>query len=76
MDVTGHGDAIDRPRYLSLLHGIGVVCGLAALYIRGFGSPAVGFPIAITILVGLGVLFAVAGLIEGFVSPYYWRLFL
>lgn len=31
---------------------------------------------AFWVLVGLGVLFAVAGLIEGFVSPYYWRLFL
>jgi len=31
---------------------------------------------AFWVLVGLGVLFAVAGIIEGFLSPYYWRLFL
>lgn len=31
---------------------------------------------AFWVLVGLGLLLAVAGLIEGFVSPYYWRPFL
>lgn len=31
---------------------------------------------AFWVLVGIGVLLAIAGLIEGFVSPYYWRPFL
>jgi Integral membrane protein DUF95. len=31
---------------------------------------------AFWVLVGIGVLIAVAALIEGFVSPYYWRPFL
>lgn len=31
---------------------------------------------AFWVLVGVGVMIAVAGLIEGFVSPYYWRPFL
>ena len=31
---------------------------------------------AFWVTVGLGILFAVAGVIEGFVSPYYWRPFL
>ena len=31
---------------------------------------------AFRVLVGVGVLLAAAALIEGFVSPYYWRLFL
>ncbi|WP_418282908.1 stage II sporulation protein M [Halorubrum sp. DTA98] len=31
---------------------------------------------AFWVLMGVGILIAVAALIEGFVSPYYWRLFL
>ncbi|WP_143415549.1 stage II sporulation protein M, partial [Halorubrum sp. SD612] len=31
---------------------------------------------AFWVTVGLGILFAVAGVVEGFVSPYYWRPFL
>ncbi|MFW6000618.1 MAG: stage II sporulation protein M, partial [Halorubrum sp.] len=31
---------------------------------------------AFWVTVGLGVLFVVAAVIEGFVSPYYWRPFL
>ncbi|ARS89035.1 stage II sporulation protein M [Natrarchaeobaculum aegyptiacum] len=31
---------------------------------------------AFWVLVGLGILLAVAGFVEGFVSPYYWRPFL
>lgn len=31
---------------------------------------------AFWVLVGVGVLLAVAAILEGFVSPYYWRLFL
>ncbi|MFC6771347.1 stage II sporulation protein M, partial [Halorubrum pallidum] len=30
---------------------------------------------AFWVLVGLGILLAVAGFIEGFISPYYWRPF-
>ena len=31
---------------------------------------------AFWVLVGLGVVLAIAGLIEGFISPYYWRVFI
>lgn len=31
---------------------------------------------AFWVLIGLGILLAVAGVIEGFISPYYWRPFL
>lgn len=31
---------------------------------------------ATDVLIGLGVLFAIAAVIEGFISPYYWQLFL
>lgn len=31
---------------------------------------------AFWVLVGLGVVLAAAGLVEGFVSPYYWRVFI
>ncbi|CDK40609.1 uncharacterized protein BN903_59 [Halorubrum sp. AJ67] len=31
---------------------------------------------AFWVTVGLGILLGVAGIVEGFVSPYYWRPFL
>lgn len=54
-DGIGNRGTVGRPTYLPLMHSVGVVLGLIALYIRGLGSPAVGFPIAITILSGLGI---------------------
>lgn len=42
--------------YSTVLHGIGVVLSIIAVSLRGFGHPAIGFPIAIGILAGLGVL--------------------
>lgn len=48
-------NAVERPTYLAAIHGAGVIFAVAALFIRGLDSPAVGFPIAITILIGLSI---------------------
>lgn len=59
-DGTADGDdagagGVRRPGWVRGLHGAGVVISLVALAMRGLDSPAVGFPIAIAILAGLGV---------------------
>jgi hypothetical protein len=42
--------------YSTVLHSIGVVLSIIAVVLRGFGHPAIGFPIAIGILAGFGLL--------------------
>ncbi len=42
--------------YSTVLHSIGVVLSIIAVGLRGLGHPAIGFPIAIGILAGLGLL--------------------
>ncbi|MFC1906573.1 hypothetical protein ACFLW8_00600 [Chloroflexota bacterium] len=44
-----------RPRYLTWLHSIGFVLAITALVIGGLRNPAIGFPIAISILIALEV---------------------
>jgi len=46
---------VDRPRYLSRLHGVGVILSVVALFIGGLQSPAIGFPIAVAVLIALEV---------------------
>ena len=45
-----------RPRYLAWMHGIGAVLSVVALFLGGLRSPAIGFPIAVAILIALEVL--------------------
>lgn len=45
-----------RPKYLAWMHGVGVVLSVVALFIGGLRSPAIGFPIAVAILIALEVL--------------------
>jgi len=48
--------------YLSpALHGIGVICSVAALLSRDLAHPAIGFPIAIGLLTGVGLLSSAPG---------------
>jgi uncharacterized membrane protein SpoIIM required for sporulation len=51
--------------------GVGVVTGRTDQ-----DSLAAELDTATDVLIGLGILFAVAAVIEAFVSPYYWQLFL
>lgn len=44
-----------RPKYLGWVHGIGVVLSITALFIGGVYSPAIGFPIAVAVLIALEV---------------------
>jgi len=44
-----------RPKYLTWLQSIGFVLAIAALVIGGLHNPAIGFPIAISILIALEV---------------------
>ena len=44
-----------RPKYLTWLHSFGFILAIAALVIGGFRNPAIGFPIAISILIVLEI---------------------
>ena len=46
---------MSRPKYLAWLHGIGVILSIGALAIGGLHNPAIGFPIAIAILIALQI---------------------
>lgn len=76
--VVPHG-IIEIPAIL-IASALGVRLGILAWRTyRGRDSIealADAFERAFWVLVGVGVLLAVAGFIEGFVSPYYWRPFL
>lgn len=45
-----------RPKYLAWMHGIGVFLSVASAIIGGVRSPAIGFPIAVVILLVLDAL--------------------
>lgn len=50
-------DRIPVPDYLTpALHGVGVIFSITALVLRDSGHPAIGFPIAIGLLTGVGLL--------------------
>ena len=44
-----------RPRYVTSMHAAGVVLSVVALGVGGLDNPAIGFPIAISILISLDV---------------------
>ncbi len=44
-----------RPKYLTWLHSLGFILAIAALVIGGLRNPAIGFPIAISILIALEI---------------------
>ena len=44
-----------RPKYLTWLHSLGFILAIAALVIGGLHNPAIGFPIAISILIALEI---------------------
>ncbi len=44
-----------RPRYIPWMHGVGVFLSVAALIIGGLHNPAIGFPLAVIILIALEV---------------------
>ncbi len=46
---------MNRPKYMTWLHGTGLILAIAALVIGGLRNPAIGFPIAIAILIALEV---------------------
>ena len=44
-----------KPRYLGWMHGIGFVLSVVALIVGGLYNPAIGFPIAVAILIALEI---------------------
>ncbi len=46
---------MSRPKYLAWLQSIGVVLAIIALVIGGLRNPAIGFPIAIAIMIALEI---------------------
>jgi len=44
-----------RPKYLTWLHSFGFILAISALFTGGLRNPAIGFPIAISILIALEI---------------------
>lgn len=47
---------MSRPKYLAWMHVVGAILSVVALFIGGLRSPAIGFPIAVAILLALDAL--------------------